>query len=160
MTVASSSLASPRPRRGTLKYVLGLLAILAASAYMAYGGLSRNLVFFVTPSEVLQDEARYRGRTLRLGGLVQPGTVRFDRRTLDLRFTVTDGTASFPVVHRGTPPDLFQEGLGVTVEGRLDGGVFRGETLLVKHSEEYRAPKPGEEAGRAFRERLRAPDAP
>lgn len=147
--------AQARPRRGGLKYALGLLVILSAIAYMVLAGLQQNLVFFVTPSEVLQDQARYLNRTVRLGGVVQAGSVEFDRRTLDLRFIVSDGTASFPVVHRGTPPDLFRERQGVTVEGRFDGPVFRGETLLVKHSEQYRAPAPGEKVSRAFLEDLR-----
>ncbi|AEV15656.1 Cytochrome c-type biogenesis protein CcmE [Thermus sp. CCB_US3_UF1] len=125
------------------KYVLGVLLILGALAYMVFGGLGRNLVYFLTPSEYLQDQSRYQNRPVRLGGLVKEGTVRYDKDRLELRFTLTDGVAEVPVVHRGTPPGMFKEGQGVVVEGRFREGVFQGSNLLVKHSESYQAPKAG-----------------
>lgn len=125
------------------KYVLGMLLILGALAYMVFGGLGRNLVYFLTPSEYLQDQSRYQNRPVRLGGLVKEGTVRYDKDRLELRFTLTDGVAEVPVVHRGTPPGMFKEGQGVVVEGRFREGVFQGSNLLVKHSESYQAPKAG-----------------
>lgn len=131
-------------RRGAWKYIAGLLVIAAAVAYILTSSLSSNLTYFITPSEYARDEARYAGRTVRLGGVVEPGTVKYDKSTLQLRFVVSDGTVQFPVVHQGTPPDLFREGTGVTIEGKFDGNLFRGQTLLVKHSEEYRVPQPGE----------------
>lgn len=134
-----------RPRRSHAKYWLGLAVIVGAVAYMLYGSLGTNLVFFITPSEWARDRARYAGRTVRLGGLVKPGTVRIDRNTLEVDFVLTDAVMDVPVVHRGAPPSLFKAGQGVTVEGKFGpDGVFQGDTLLVKHSEEYRAPKPGE----------------
>ncbi|MCS7217977.1 MAG: cytochrome c maturation protein CcmE [Thermus sp.] len=125
------------------KYVLGVLLILGALGYMVFGGLGRNLVYFLTPSEYLQDQSRYQNRPVRLGGLVKEGTVRYDKDRLELRFTLTDGVAEVPVVHRGTPPGMFKEGQGVVVEGRFREGVFQGSNLLVKHSESYQAPKAG-----------------
>ncbi|MEN2981778.1 MAG: cytochrome c maturation protein CcmE [Thermus sp.] len=125
------------------KYVLGVLLILGALGYMVFGGLGRNLVYFLTPSEYLQDQTRYQNRPVRLGGLVKEGTVRYDKDRLELRFTLTDGVAEVPVVHRGTPPGMFKEGQGVVVEGRFREGVFQGSNLLVKHSESYQAPKAG-----------------
>lgn len=126
-----------------LKYVLGLVVILGALGYMLFGGLGRNLVYFLTPTEYFQDQARYQGRPVRLGGLVKPGTVRYDKDRLELRFILTDGVKEVPVLHRGTPPGMFKEGQGVVVEGRFQEGVFQGRELLVKHSEDYRPPKAG-----------------
>ena len=125
------------------KYLLGILVILGALGYMVFGGLGRNLVYFLAPSEYLQDQARYQNRPVRLGGLVKPGTVQYDKDRLELRFVLTDGVAEVPVLHKGTPPGMFKEGQGVVVEGRFQEGVFQGTNLLVKHSETYQPPKEG-----------------
>ncbi|MGQ9510379.1 MAG: cytochrome c maturation protein CcmE [Thermaceae bacterium] len=126
-----------------VKYAIGLLVILGALGYMLFGGLGRNLVYFLTPSEYLEDQARYQNRPVRLGGLVEPGSVLYDKDTLTLEFVLTDGVAKVVVVHKGTPPALFKEGQGVVVEGRFQDGVFKGNNLLVKHSETYQPPKEG-----------------
>lgn len=134
--------------RGAWKYALGLAVIVAAVGWMLSSSLSENLQFFLTPSEYLQNEAKYSGKRVMLGGVVEPGSVKFDKENLILNFVVSDGTAKFNVAHRGVPPELFKAGTGVTIEGKLEGSgasaIFQGERLLVKHSEEYRAPKPGE----------------
>ena len=135
--------------RGAWKYALGLGVIVVAVGWMLSSSLSENLQFFVTPSEYLQNESKYSGRRVMLGGVVEPGSVKFDKSNLILNFVVSDGTSKFNVSHRGVPPELFKAGTGVTIEGKLEGNgpsaVFQGERLLVKHSEEYRAPKPGEQ---------------
>lgn len=125
------------------KYLLGVLVILAALGYMLFGGLGRNLVYFITPSEYFLEAERYQNRPLRLGGLVKEGTVAYDRDTLELRFILTDGVKEVPVYHRGTPPGMFREGQGAVVEGRFREGVFQSTNLLVKHSEAYQAPEAG-----------------
>ena len=125
------------------KYLLGILVILGALGYMVFGGLGRNLVYLLTPSEYLHDQDRYQNRPVRLGGLVKPGTVQYDKDRLELRFVLTDGVAEVPVLHKGTPPGMFKEGQGVVVEGRFQEGVFQGTNLLVKHSETYQPPKEG-----------------
>jgi cytochrome c-type biogenesis protein CcmE len=90
----------------------------AAFGYLVYGGIGDNLVYFVTPTELLA-----RGRAaydpVRLGGEVKPGTVQWDADALDLRFELTDGTADVAVHSRGAPPQMFRDGMGVVVEGRL-----------------------------------------
>jgi len=126
-----------------VKHLLGLLVVLGALGYMVFGGLGRNLVYFLTPSEYLENQARYQNRPVRLGGLVEPGSVHYDKDTLTLRFVLTDGVARVNVVHRGTPPALFKEGQGVVVEGRFQEGVFQGNNLLVKHSENYQPLRAG-----------------
>ncbi|MBB6098185.1 cytochrome c-type biogenesis protein CcmE [Deinobacterium chartae] len=138
--------AAKRRRKGSAaKYLIGLGVLIAAVAYLIYGNLNSNLVFFVTPSEYKIDAARYAGRTLRLGGVVKPGSEQYDRATLELRFLISDGSTDIPVQYRGAVPDLFRPGQGVVVEGKMQGETFMGENLLVKHSEEYKAPQPGDQ---------------
>ncbi|WP_018466463.1 cytochrome c maturation protein CcmE [Calidithermus timidus] len=125
------------------KHIIGIVVVVGALAYLIFGGLGRNLVYFYTPSECLQNQATCQSRQVRLGGLVKAGTVSYDKDTLDLRFVVTDGVSEFPVQAKGTPPALFGENRGVVVEGRFQGGTFVSTNLLVKHSEGYQAPKEG-----------------
>ena len=128
------------------KFVIGGLVILAAIAYMIYAGVTQSAVYFVTPSEI--QAAPVAGKSYRLGGLVTRGSVTWEPRTLDLSFTLTDGKASVPVRHKGTAPDLFGEGRGAVVEGRWSPeGYFKATLILAKHSEEYKAPHDGGEAG-------------
>jgi len=125
------------------RLVISLLVIAAALAYLIFGGLGRNLVYFITPSEYFQDQAKYASRPVRLGGLVKAGTVRYNKDSLELRFIISDGVKEVPVQARGTPPALFGENRGVVVEGKFQGTEFISTNLLVKHSEGYKAPEQG-----------------
>ncbi|RDI96011.1 cytochrome c maturation protein CcmE [Meiothermus sp. QL-1] len=126
------------------KYIVGLGVIVGALAYLVFGGLGQNLVYFITPSEYFQQAERYQNRSLRLGGLVKEGSLDYNPQTLELRFVVTDGVKDIPVRSSGaTPPALFGENRGVVVEGRFQEGVFVSQNLLVKHSESYQPPKEG-----------------
>jgi cytochrome c-type biogenesis protein CcmE len=137
-------------RRG--KFVAGGLVIIAAIAYLIWSGVSQSVVYFVTPSELLA--APVPSKTYRLGGLVQPGSLKWEPKSLDLSFTLSDGKASVPVRHRGTPPDLFAEGRGAVVEGSwTNEGYFKASLILAKHSEEYKAPHDGTQPG--YKELLR-----
>ena len=128
------------------KFLVGGLVIVAALAYLIYAGVSQSVVYFVTPSEL--GAAPVAGKSYRLGGMVMPGTLTWDAKSLDLRFTLSDGQASVPVRHRGTPPDLFAESRGAVVEGTWShDGYFQATTILAKHSEEYKAPHDGSQAG-------------
>ena len=81
-----------------------------------------------------------------------PGSVQWNAEALDLRFSVTDGNRVIPVHSRGAPPQMFRGGIGVVVEGRYGrSGTFESTNLMVKHSNEYRAPKPGEEAHEKYK---------
>lgn len=120
-----------------------LLALIAGSlAWVATRGLSENLTYFVTPTEVLGGERGAAGEALRLGGQVVPGSVHGQGNSV--RFVVTDGTTRMTVVHRGGTPALFRSGIGVVLEGTYGEGAFYSDEMLVKHSEEYRPPEPGE----------------
>jgi cytochrome c-type biogenesis protein CcmE len=128
------------------KFIAGGLVILAALAYMIYAGVSQSVVYFVTPSEL--GAAPVAGKAYRLGGMVLPGSLKWEPRTLDLAFTISDGKKTIPVRHKGTPPDLFGEGRGAVVEGSWNAaGYFKASLILAKHSEEYTAPHDANAAG-------------
>jgi len=128
------------------KLLAGGAVIGATLGYLIYAGVSQSVVYFVTPSELKAQPGS--GKAYRLGGMVARGSVRWEPRSLDLSFTLTDGVASVQVRHRGTPPDLFAEGRGAVVEGTWSSeGYFRASTILAKHSEEYKAPAAGAQAG-------------
>ena len=130
----------------------GATVILGVFAWLLFGGLEKNMVFFLTPRELLAKGSESVGVPVRLGGQVKPGSVKWDAQALDLRFTVTDGGGEIPVRSTGAPPQMFRDGMGVIVEGRVgSGGVFEASNLMVKHSNEYRAPKPGEEAHEKYK---------
>jgi len=130
----------------------GAVVIVAVFAWLLFGGLEKNVVFFLTPKELLAKGREGIGVPVRLGGQVKPGSMTWDAKTLDLRFTVTDGAKEIPVHSTGAPPQMFRDGMGVVVEGRVgQAGVFQATNLLVKHSNEYRAPKPGEEAHEKYK---------
>ena len=125
--------------------VAGLVTILGGFGYLLYGGIGENLVYFLTPKELLARGAAAYDAPVRLGGQVQPGTVKWNAETLDLRFAMSDGIKQVVVHSKGAPPQMFRDGMGVVVEGQYArGGVFESSSLMVKHSNEYRAPKPGE----------------
>lgn len=127
------------------KFVAGGAVIAVALAYMIYAGVTQSAVYFVTPSELRA--APVSGKAYRVGGMVEKGSLTWEPRTLELAFTLSDGKASVPVRHKGTPPDLFDEGRGAVVEGSwTPDGHFRATTILAKHSEEYTAPDPASAA--------------
>jgi cytochrome c-type biogenesis protein CcmE len=134
----------------------GAVVMLAAFAWLLFGGLEKNVVFFLTPQELLAKGTDGVGVPVRLGGLVKPGSVQWDAQALDLRFTVTDGAREMQVRSTGAPPQMFRDGMGVIVEGRIGaGGVFEASNLMIKHSNEYRPPKPGEAAHEKYKTLIR-----
>ena len=134
------------------KFLVGGAIIALALAYLIYAGVTQSAVYFVTPAEL--QAAPVSGKAYRLGGMVVPGTLTWDAPTLALRFSLSDGKATVPVRHRGTPPDLFGEGRGAVVEGRwTKDGYFDASLIMAKHSEEYKAPHDKSEAG--YRELLK-----
>jgi cytochrome c-type biogenesis protein CcmE len=125
--------------------VLGLVVIAGTFAWLVYGGLDRNVVYFLTPAELLAKGSDAMDVPVRLGGQVKPGSVLWDERTLDLRFSVVEGGDEVAVRSTGAPPQMFRDGMGVVVEGRFGrDSVFRSTNLMIKHSNEYRAPMEGE----------------
>ena len=127
-------------------YALLAIAIAgAAIAFVAAGNLGENLVYYWTPTELVAKGEAAQGTTVRLGGLVSPGSVDWDPQAQFLTFQITDGETTVPVESQGGRPQMFREGIGVVIEGRIGGdGVFQCESIFVKHSNEYRAPEDGE----------------
>jgi cytochrome c-type biogenesis protein CcmE len=124
---------------------VGLGVIVLSFAWLMFGGLDRNVVFFLTPGELLAKGTDAVDRPVRLGGQVKPGSVQWNEQTLDLRFIVTDGDREVAVHSTGSPPQMFRDGMGVVVEGRYGrDSLFRSTSLMVKHSNEYRAPMEGQ----------------
>lgn len=120
-----------------------ILLIGGALAYVLWGGLEENLVYFVTPTELLAKGDKAVGNPVRLGGVVSPNSIHFEANVLS--FALSDATKTVPVVITKTPPQMFQEGIGVVVEGALrSDGNFKADRLMVKHGNEYRPPKAGE----------------
>ncbi len=124
-------------KRRRLVLLLVCLAGLGSATALTLSAFSDNLVFFVSPSDLVK--ATPNGRQMRLGGLVQQGSVeRSVGKAAGASFKVTDGNASVPVVYKGILPDLFREGQGVVVLGtEQPDGVFRASEVLAKHDETY-----------------------
>lgn len=136
-------------RERTRRLVLAVAAVAisaAVLAFLAFGGIGENLVYYWSPSELEDAGNEAVGATIRLGGLVEPGTVERSPDGLTLKFAVTDGGSSVPIVTSSVPPAMFREGVGVVVEGTVrKDGSFETNRLLVKHDNQYRAPGEGEE---------------
>ena len=99
------------------------------------------MVYFRTPAELKAEVGNSKGKFLRMGGMVVQGSLEKDLKKLTYRFQITDGVASVPVYFKGVPPDLFSEGKGAVVEGRIrEDGVFHATLIMAKHSEEYSPP--------------------
>lgn len=126
------------------RFLIGGVIILAALAYLIYGGMRQAIVYFVTPSELKGQETTSRDKFLRMGGMVVAGSLQKDLKNLTYRFQITDGMVSVPIYFHGVPPDLFSEGKGAVVEGRIGpDGVFVASTIMAKHAEEYSPPHEG-----------------
>ncbi|MFP5354073.1 MAG: cytochrome c maturation protein CcmE [Gemmatimonadota bacterium] len=127
--------------------------VLGAFGYLMYGGLDKNVVFFLTPQELLAKGTEVVDVPVRLGGMVTPGSVKWYAEKLDLRFQLGDGVKTVEVHSKGAPPQMFRDGMGVVCEGRFGkDGVFESTNLMIKHSEEYRAPKPGQTPQEMYKE--------
>jgi cytochrome c-type biogenesis protein CcmE len=112
------------------------MAVLAIAVALILNALRDSIVFFNSPSDVVENHVPT-GTRIRLGGLVKNGSVVRDKN-LSVRFEVTDGKNGIPVSYQGVLPDLFREGQGVVAEGALDsGGTFKADSILAKHDENY-----------------------
>ncbi|HXV78971.1 MAG TPA: cytochrome c maturation protein CcmE [Candidatus Binatia bacterium] len=120
------------------RFVIGGLVIVGALFYIMYGGMQEAMVYFKLPSELKADDGNTRDKLLRMGGMVVKGSLRTDLKNLAYHFELSDGSASIPIFFKGIPPDLFSEGKGAVVEGRMGAdGVFQATTIMAKHAEEY-----------------------
>jgi cytochrome c-type biogenesis protein CcmE len=125
-------------------WIVSGLAALGVAAALVLNAFQSNMVFFFTPSQVVSNEAPH-GRSFRIGGLVEAGSVVRDKDALTVRFRVTDTAKTIPVQYTGILPDLFREGKGVVAQGKLGpDGVFHANEVLAKHDENYMPPEAAE----------------
>ena len=123
-----------RKQRRLYFVLLGMLALGAAVA-LVLTAISDSLVYFYSPTDIASQRIP-EGRRMRIGGLVEEGSVKKDGKMVN--FKVTDITNTLPVVYAGILPDLFREGQGVVVEGRMEkDGQFHASEVLAKHDEKY-----------------------
>jgi cytochrome c-type biogenesis protein CcmE len=134
-------IARPKHQRMVL-VILALVAVLGA-VLLAMWGLKDRAAYFYTPTDVAAGKASA-GRAMRLGGMVERGSVRREGDGVTTRFIVEDGEARVPVTYRGILPDLFREGSGVVAEGKLAADrTFAADNILAKHDERYMPPELG-----------------
>jgi cytochrome c-type biogenesis protein CcmE len=129
-----------RPRHKRFALVAGGVAAIGIAAALILNAFNSNLVFFYSPSQVAAHEAPA-GRSFRIGGMVESGSLQRQADGVTVKFVVTDTAKSIPVMYEGILPDLFKEGKGVVAEGKLEGNVFRASQVLAKHDENYMPPE-------------------
>ncbi|MBT4770282.1 MAG: cytochrome c maturation protein CcmE [Rhodospirillaceae bacterium] len=131
-------------KRRRLYIVLIAMGFLFAAGALVLSALRDNLVFFYSPTEILEREIQP-GQRIRIGGLVEEASVVQASGEVSVMFRVTDLTQTIPVVFTGVLPDLFREGQGVIAEGSLnEDGVFQATNVLAKHDENYMPPEVAE----------------
>jgi cytochrome c-type biogenesis protein CcmE len=130
-----------KPRHKKLTIIIASVAALGLSATLVLDAFQSNLVFFFSPTQVAANEAP-QGKSFRIGGLVEEGSVKRQSDGVTVNFVVTDTAKVIPVVYTGILPDLFKEGKGVVAQGKLSSdGVFRADEVLAKHDENYMPPE-------------------
>ena len=131
-----------KPKNQRLVLLSAALVAVMLAVLLAMWGLRDRASYFFTPADIAAGKAN-EGQAMRLGGMVQQGSIRHDPDGVTIRFIVTDGKATTPVSFRGIVPDLFREGSGAVAEGRLERGTFVADTILAKHDERYMPPELG-----------------
>ena len=133
-----------KPRSKRLIAITCGLAAAGVAVALVLNAFNSNLVFFFSPTQVAAKEAPT-GRSFRVGGLVQEGSIQREAKGLTTRFVVTDLAKTIPVTYTGLLPDLFKEGKGVVAQGKLGAdGIFRADQVLAKHDENYMPPEAAE----------------
>ena len=129
-----------------LGLILAVAVIAGGIGYLLFGKLESNLVYFVTPQELLAKGDQAFDKPVRLGGMVKKGSIDWNAKTISLKFLLTDGAKEILVASHNAPPQMFQEEMGVVVEGRLSKteNIFNADRLMVKHSNQYHPPKEGQ----------------
>lgn len=126
-----------KPKHQRLVLALVALVALVGAGLLAASALRDEASYFYTPATLAKAQVQP-GQAIRLGGMVQTGSIKRDADGVTVRFAVQDRDAVQPVVYRGITPDLFVEGSGVVADGRMNrDGTFAAESLLAKHDENY-----------------------
>ena len=131
-----------KPKNQRLVLVAAAIVAVLLAVLLAMWGLKDRAAYFYTPADIVAGKAKA-GQAVRLGGMVERGSIARQADGVTIKFVVTDGQARTPVVYRGIVPDLFREGSGAVAEGRLENGIFVADTILAKHDERYMPPQLG-----------------
>ena len=134
-----------KPKHQRLLLAAMAIAAVLAAVLLAMWGLRDRAAYFFTPMEIAIGKAE-QGRAIRLGGMVEKGSIRQESDGVTIRFVVSDGEGRIPVQYTGITPDLFREGSGVVAEGRMQGETFIADEILAKHDERYMPPQLGNQA--------------
>jgi cytochrome c-type biogenesis protein CcmE len=130
-----------KPRQKRFVFIAVAVAALALVVGLVLNALDKNVSLYFTPTQVFNKEAP-QGRSFRIGGLVEEGSVKRGADGLTVNFVITDKHKSIPVIYRGILPDLFKEGKGVVAQGKVEAdGVMHAEEVLAKHDENYMPPE-------------------
>jgi cytochrome c-type biogenesis protein CcmE len=133
-----------KPRYQRMAWIGGGVAALAVALGLVLNAFQSNLVFFFTPSQIVSGEAP-KGKTFRLGGMVEEGSLKREGNSTSMTFRVTDTAKTITVSYTGILPDLFKEGKGVVAQGKVtDTGQFQASEVLAKHDENYMPPEAAE----------------
>jgi cytochrome c-type biogenesis protein CcmE len=131
-----------KPKNQRLALVVAALLAVFIAVLLAMWGLRDRAAYFYTPADIVAGKAE-QGRAVRLGGMVERGSIQRQADGVTIRFMLTDGKAATAVLYRGITPDLFREGSGAVAEGRMQGTTFVADTILAKHDERYMPPELG-----------------
>ncbi|HNW62641.1 MAG TPA: cytochrome c maturation protein CcmE [Piscinibacter sp.] len=130
-----------KPRHKRLALIAGVLAALSLATALVLNAMNSAIVFFFSPTQVMADEAP-KNKAFRIGGLVKEGSIRREGDGVTVQFVVTDTAYDVAVTYAGILPDLFKEGKGAVVQGRIgDSGRFVASEVLAKHDENYMPPE-------------------
>ena len=132
-------------RRRTRLFMLGAFIVaVVAFAVIAASGINQNLIYYWTPADLHKAGDKAYGATIRLGGMVAPGSIKTQTGSSAVEFDVKDASDVVHVKSSGAPPQMFRENIGVVVEGTMvRPGYFKSDRLMVSHNNEYKAPKAG-----------------
>ena len=126
-------------RKRRLTWIAAIAVVVAGVTFSVIQAFNDNMVFFYTPTQLVEGKVPA-GRSYRIGGMVEVGSVQKESGSLKVAFTVEDAGNKVPVTYTGIVPDLFKEGTGVVAEGQMQDGVFVAHTILAKHDENYMPP--------------------
>jgi cytochrome c-type biogenesis protein CcmE len=143
-------------RKQTRLFMVGAILVAAiAFVVIAASGINKNLVYYWTPTDLYANGEKAVGATIRLGGMVAPGSIHNHVGVSGVEFDVKDAGRIVHVKSSGVPPQMFRENIGVVVEGTMTrAGYFQCHRLMVSHSNEYRAPKAGHKMSKEELEKL------
>ena len=138
-----------KARQKRLMFIVAGVLGVGVAVWLVLNALNKNVSLYFTPTQVMNKEAP-QGRSFRIGGLVEAGSVQREKDGLSVKFIITDTVKSMPVIYKGILPDLFKEGKGVVAQGRMEAdGVMHADEVLAKHDENYMPPEAADALKRA-----------